>query len=345
MTSVIKRPRVAIVFLGGTIASTNDSLGNDQSGVRPQLGADAILATVPGLDDVAELETLTFRQVPSGDLTLDDMTELATLVKEVVAAGAAGVVIVQGTDTLEETSFALDLLVRVEAPVVFTGAMRNPTVLGSDGAANILAAVQVAASPSAAGLGTLVVANDEIHAARFVRKTHATSLATFQSPSAGPIGWVAEGRARIVFRVPPLRVDEYGAGGPIPPVALLTCALGDDARQLSVIEDLGYVGVVIEAFGAGHVPARVMPALAALAARVPVVFSSRTGGGSVLATTYGFAGSERDMLSRGLISAGVLDGPKARVLLSLALSRGLDIAGVTTVFNNFNDDVTSWDGR
>jgi L-asparaginase len=221
--------------------------------------------------------------------------------------------------------------------------MRNPTVAGADGPANVLAAVQVAASSAAAGLGTLVVANDEIHAARFVRKTHSTNPSTFQSPSAGPIGWVNEGRARIVFRVSRLRAGLRGVGGAIAPVALLTSVIGDDGRLITTVEGLGYEGLVLEAFGGGHVPAMVMPVLSALAERLPVVLASRTGGGEVLRETYGFAGSERDMLSRGLISAGFLDGPKARVLLSLLLSHGLDRESVKLAFDEFNDSITSFD--
>jgi L-asparaginase len=321
------RPRVVIFSLGGTIASTGS--GPRAEGVAPRLGPRELVDAVPELQEVADLETVAFRQVPSGDLDLADMADLAVEISARLRTGAEGVVVTQGTDTIEETSFALDLLVSESGPVVVTGAMRNPTLPGPDGPANLLAAVQVAAAPGAVGMGTLVVLNDEIHAARFVRKTHTSSPAAFRSTTIGPVGWVIEGRCRIAFRLSPMHHIVYGRGdGPIPAVALLTCALGDDSRLISRILDVGYAGIVVQAFGGGHVPARIVPALEEAAAHIPVVLASRSGGGELLNSTYGFPGSEQDLLSRGLIGAGYLDGPKARILLSFLLATGADIHGV-----------------
>jgi L-asparaginase len=335
-------PRVTVFSLGGTIASTNDA-GQSAGGVVPKLGARELVDAVPQLQDTAELETVAFRQIPSGDLTLRDLVELAGEITKRFDSGVDGVVVTQGTDTIEETSFALDLLVGAGKPVVVTGAMRNPTLAGPDGSANLLAAVQVAAAPEAVGLGTVVVLNDEIHAARFVRKTHTSSPSTFRSVTTGPLGWVVEGRVRIGLRVPqlvdvvPLEIDV----DVVPPVALLTSALGDDARLVAGLERLGYAGLVLEALGGGHVPAPVVPALTDLAARVPVVLASRTGGGEVLQVTYGFPGSERDLLARGLIPAGFLDGLKARILLSLLLACGADVDDVRGAFRRLLDSACS----
>ena len=220
-----------------------------------------------------------------------------------------------------------------------TGAMRNPTLAGPDGPANLLAAVRVAASREAAGLGALVVFNDEIHAARFVRKTHTSSPATFHSPSAGPLAWIAEGRPRFTFRLPAHEGTPSSTGGEVPAVALLKVTLGDDSRLIEQIETLGYVGLVVEGFGGGRVPARVAPALGDLATRIPVVLASRTGSGEALHETYGFAGSEWDLLSRGLISADVLDGLKARILLSQLLCVDLDLDGVRQRFERVSASI------
>ncbi|MFG1710400.1 asparaginase [Nonomuraea sp. M3C6] len=340
MTVQAGLPQVTVFSLGGTIASTNDS-GGDAGGVTPRLGARELVDSVPQLREVAELETVAFRRTASGDLTLRDLVSLATEITKRFESGTAGVVVTQGTDTIEETSFALDLLVRGPRPVVVTGAMRNPTLAGPDGPANLLAAVQVAASPQAAGLGTLVVFGDEIHAARFVRKTHTSSPATFRSLTAGPLGWMVEGRPRIAFRAPELQGKPTAVGDEVPAVALLKLTIGDDSRLVEQVAALGYAGLVVEAFGGGHVPARVVPALEHLAGRLPVVLASRTGGGELLRETYGFPGSERDLLSRGLIPAGFLDGPKARILLSLLLATGAGPASVRDAFEQVNVSVTA----
>ncbi|HET6259890.1 MAG TPA: asparaginase [Pseudonocardia sp.] len=331
-------PRVAVFSLGGTIASTStpDERGA-AGGVTPRLGAGQLVEAVPQLRDVAELETVSFRQIPSGDLTLRDLVDLAAEITRRFDRGVSGVVVTQGTDTIEETSFALDLLVRGPRPVVVTGAMRNPTLPGSDGPANLLAAVQVAVAPAHAGSGAIVVMNDEIHAARFVRKTHTSSPAAFRSSTAGPWGWIVEGRPRFAFRLPALGTRFSSVcSDRIPAVALLTSTLGDDARLIAQVGKLGYGGLVLEAFGGGHVPAHVVPALQDLGERVPVVLASRTGGGETLQKTYGSPGAERDLLGRGLIAAGFLDGLKARILLSLALAAGADIPAVREAFRQVN---------
>ncbi len=335
MTPQTDAPRVGVFSLGGTIASTNEP-GSEGRGVTPRLGAQELIAAVPQLKGVAEIEAIAFRQTASGDLTLGDIADLAREITARFESGTTGVVVTQGTDTIEETSFALDVLVGAPKPVVVTGAMRNPTLAGADGPANILAAVQVASAPAARGVGTLVVFNDEIHAARFVRKTHTSSPSTFQSVTTGPLGWVVEGRPRIAFRPPPLPKVALAPKAHVPAVALLRMSLGDDGRLIESVASLEYAGLVVEGFGGGHVPAHAVRALERLSSHIPVVLASRTGAGEVLRETYGFAGSERDLLSRGLLCAGYLDGLKARVLLSLWLASGADTESIRAQFELVN---------
>ena len=188
-----------IVALGGTIAMTQPPSSSASDGVEPRLTAKDLIAKAPELEQIAEVETVDFRKCPGACLTVDDIAELAGLLHQEAEAGVEAFVITQGTDTLEETAYLLDLLYRADAPVVLTGAMRNSSMAGADGPANLLAAVRTAASPAADGRGVLVVFADEIHAARHVRKIHSTSVGAFASPGAGAVGHVIEATPRFHF--------------------------------------------------------------------------------------------------------------------------------------------------
>lgn len=159
------------------------------------------------------VECCDFRQAPGASLRIDDVYALVEAMSQRARAGAAGVVVTQGTDTIEETAFLIDMLWPHDAPVAVTGAMRNPSLAGPDGPANLAAAIQTANSPAARGLGCLVVFAEEIHAARYARKTHSTSIAAFASPSTGPIGQVVEGQAQLLVRPAraPTITDHQGA--------------------------------------------------------------------------------------------------------------------------------------
>lgn len=326
----MKRPHILVVSLGGTITMTRDAGG----GITPTLSAADLLRAVAGIDTLATIETVSPMTMPSASLTIDDVLAIAALVDKRLGKDIDGVVLIQGTDTIEETAFVLDLVVHSDKPVVVTGAMRGPEAPGADGPANILAATMTAASPDAAGLGTLVVLNDEIHAARFVQKSHTALPSAFTSSRAGSLGLVAEGRPRLHLRVPrwPSPIQYDTAAGIDAPVALVRMSLGDDGRMLRQVRELGYRGLVIEGMGAGHVPASVVPLIGDLAATMPVVLASRVHAGPAFTSTYGFSGSEIDLLGRGVIPAGDLPGLKARLLLSLLLRNSLDPALVASAF-------------
>ncbi len=302
-------------------------------GVVPGLSIEQLLEAVPGLADLdLEIDVVNFRSRPGASLTFDDLSELAATIRTFLAGGAHGVVITQGTDTIEETSYFLDVLHHQPQPLVVTGAMRNPTLAGADGPANLLAAIRVAASTSTVGFGCLVVLNDEIHAAARVRKTHATDVATFASPNGGPIGYVIEGTPRMLQT----SVCRYSVTGHVQTrqlrVGLTTAVFGDDGQSLTATA-AGLDGLIVAAFGAGHVPESWVQPLTKIAARIPVILASRTGAGSVLSDTYGFSGSERDLIRRGLIPAGLLHPLKARILLYTLLAAGADTATCRQAFS------------
>jgi L-asparaginase len=300
--------------------------------VVPTLASESLLAGLPEIGEIADVEADSVRQVPGAHLVQDDLLELARLIESRFDAGTDGVVVTQGTDTLEESAFVLDSILPGNGAVVMTGALRNPSMVGSDGPANLLAAIRTAASPGARGLGVLVVMNDEIHSARFVRKVHASSPAAFASPLTGAIGWVTEGTVRVVAqpaRPPGLRIPDRQ---PEHPVALVRLWLGDEGRLIRAVRDAGYEGLVVEGFGGGHVPVAMAETLGSLASVMPVVLASRTGTGEILQRTYGFPGSEVDLLERGLIPAGYLDGLKARILLSLLLRTGMTRGDIPPAF-------------
>jgi L-asparaginase len=322
--------RVWLLSLGGTIAMTGDA----GDGVRPTLTAADLAADLADLGDVV-IETSSFRTVPGAHLTLDDLVALAAEVDRLAADGATGVVVTQGTDTIEETAFALDVLVTSSIPVVVTGAMRNPTTPGADGPANVAGAVVVASS--GADLGGVVVAfGDEVHAARYVAKRHPTRLGAFESVSTGPLGAIVEGRYLPAMRPAHARVTIDAGDAADPVVPILTLGVGDDGLLLRAARDAD--GAVVEVMGGGHVSPLVLDDLRVLAAAVPTVVTTRTRGGDLLHATYGFEGSERDVRASGSLTAGPLDAVKARLALMIALRGGLDRAGIAAALASFSTD-------
>ncbi len=324
--------RVLVLALGGTISMTSDGKA---PGARPTLAADALLE---GLPFASEVEGRDLRIVPSAQLTLADLWTIADTITAASGPGAGegfdGVVVVQGTDTIEDVAFGLDLLASTAVSwptAVVTGAMRPAGVPGADGPANLVDAVATAAAlPTASEIGVLVVMAGEIHAASLVRKAHTSAPHAFASWP-GAVGDVSEGEPRLLLRPAvrrrlPQRPETDRSRHP--DVAVLTATLGDDRTPLARLRDNPPDGLVVEGFGVGHVPLAWIPDLTELARVVPVVLCSRTRTGPMWRRTYGFDGSERDLLARNLIPGGGLDVAKATVALRLLLAREADRAEI-----------------
>ena len=214
--------RLDFISLGGTIAAMPSTSG----GLAPSLDGGAILQAIPGLQAFPGLRVVDgIRPRPGPHLDLTDVVELAHRARALIAAGSKGIIVSQGTDTLEEVAFGVSLLAPRGVPIVFTGAMRDSTQAGADGPANVLGAVRVAASGLTSSMGVVVVINDEIHDAVDVQKTHTTNPAAFRSPNLGPVGWTAEDRVEITSL--PANHPTADVGVDVVPgdVALLTMAL------------------------------------------------------------------------------------------------------------------------
>ena len=311
--SPVSNLQVAVLTTGGTIAMQHDA---EAGGAVPTLGAADFTAALPA--DLPELRTEELVNLPSSHFTLETLRTIRERVAALMAEpDVAGVVVTHGTDTLEETAYLLDLTVPGEKPIVITGAMRAASDVGYEGYANLLASVRVAAAPQAGGLGALVVLNDEIHAARYVTKTHTLSTATFQSLGWGPVGRV-EGDTIVVARRPGRCVLPWR--GLEPNVALIKLVVGMGTDMLDEALARGVRGVVIEALGGGRVPHWYLPAIErARSQNVAVVVASRCPSGLVW-DAYGYPGAYRSLIELGCLFAEGLNGQKARIKLMVVLA-------------------------
>jgi L-asparaginase len=346
----MQKPKIAVFALGGTISMVK----GDAGGVRPGLTAEQLIEAVPGIDRLAEIEARTVSTIGSSDITVSAALDVARALEAAAADGVAGAIVTQGTDTMEETAFLLDLFLRLEIPVVVTGAMRNPQQISHDGPGNVLAAMRVVTDPAvraaARALGVMVVMLDQIHAAVDVAKANTHRIDAFASPEAGPLGILIEDRVRLTGR--PDRGHKAaldaalgaaqltGIEAPSPAVALLTLGLGETGGLMAALADdpeaFGYRGLVVGAMGGGHMPSWLNDSLDALVARMPVVMAGRIQSGYLLAKTYERAGSEIDLLNRGVRSAGRLPPLKARLLLTAMLMGGLDTAAMDRIWETVN---------
>ncbi|NIX94318.1 asparaginase [Pseudomonas fulva] len=313
MTAQKKLPTLAIASLGGTVSMKSDSLAR---GVKPALGCEMQVAQVPELRTMALLIVETLALLPSASLSFSSLLEVFAWAKSQVEAGAVAIVMTQGTDSLEETAYFLDLIWPFDAPVVMTGAMRSASQPGHDGPANLLAAAQVALADDSRGRGVLVVMGDQVHAASRVRKTASLSASAFNSPGYGPLGVLIEGAVLYHHDIKrtealplPIRDDHR--------VALLESCLGADVDLLLAVKELKYEGLVIAGFGAGHVSESWSAALGRIAPMLPVIVATRTGSGSTARGSYGFVGGEIDLQAKGIHMAGRLCPRKCRILLWL----------------------------
>ena len=312
--------QVTVLFTGGTISMRVDpALG----GNVPSLDGAAIIARTPGLESIATIRVVDLGRTPASHFTIENLFAIGAEIRRALAdRSIKGVVVVQGTDVLEETAFFWDLLLDDERPVIVTGAMRSPSQADDDGPANLRAAVRCAADPLLRGMGVLVCLAGTVHAADDVTKTHASALDTFQSPNAGPVA-VVEGDAVRLIRSRGARRHVH-ADRAAERVRLVTAHVAMDGAIVDALATAGLDGLVVEATGAGNTDARVLVAAERVMARgVPVVLATRCAAGAAGAG-YAFPGGGATWIRAGAMLPGHLTGPKARIALALGLGAGLD---------------------
>lgn len=308
--------QIVVLTTGGTIAMRADA---QAGGAVPVLNGADFGDAFP-----RDVEVLTeeFSNLPSAHFTLEHIWNLSRRVAALVADESVdGVVVTHGTDTLEESAYLCDLTINTRKPIVFTGAMRTISELGYDGLANIASAIRVAADEAAIACGTLVVFNDEIHAARDVTKTNTTALETFLSPEFGAIGRIDFAGVRIARK--PTRREFIPASRLESNVHLLKLAVGMSEGLLEYLVDVvGARGIVLEALGGGRVPPWWLPTIErAVSVGVIIAITSRVGTGRTV-DRYGYVGAYRDLEKIGCLFAHGLNGQKARIKLMAALGAG-----------------------
>lgn len=321
--------KVVVLTTGGTIAMRYDP---QSGGNVPAVTGAELLQAVPALATVGTVEVREFSNMPSGYMNAQTMEKLGIQVTNILSEDdVVGIVITHGTDSLEETAYFLDLFVQSDKPVCITGAMRHAAETSPDGPLNIFSAVRTAFCKEAYGKGVLVVMNDEIHAAREATKTHAGNVKTFASPFWGPLGYADPDR--IIFRRDSIGLQKMHPKTIEPDVYLVKLVSGADDFFFNCLIEKGVKGIVVEGLGRGNVPPVAAKGIrAAIAHGIVVVLTTRCLGGRALGL-YAYDGGVIGLEKDGVIVAGELNGPKARIKLMFALGLTSDRNQIASYFD------------
>ncbi len=328
-------PHVMILATGGTIAGTGATATTTVGYTAATIGVEALIAAVPELAKVARVSGEQVFQIASENMTPDNWLRLGRRVNELLARDdVAGVVITHGTDTLEETAYFLDLVVKSAKPIVLVGAMRPATAISADGPMNLYNAVALAASREAVGRGVLVCMNDRIDAARDVTKTNTVALDTFRSPELGVLGMMEGGRPAFYrtadrahttateFDIKDLRE--------LPKVGIALAYAGSGRIAIDAMVAAGVKGIVNAGVGDGSLSVEARAALVEARAKgIVVVRASRIPGGAVARN------GEADDDALDFVVADNLSPQKARILLALALTRTTDTREIQRMFRRY----------
>lgn len=314
------KPRIAIIFTGGTIAMKLDEAFG---GVVPALSASDILDAVPGVRDLADVEVYEFGRFPGPHMTPEKMCELSKVVRQYAdRSDITGIVVTHGTDTLEETAYFLDCAINSEKPIVVVGAMRNSSEPDWDGPKNLRDGIIIASHKGFKNFGAMICLAGTINAASEASKTDTNELNTFESFDFGPLGRITSNNV-IVYRHP-LHRETFHIENLPKYIPLFKCYAGMGGELIRHAVELGADGIVVEAFGVGNVPPPVYYELtAAVKKGVPVVLASRCPVGRT-EHIYAYEGAGKQLYESGVIFCDFLNGQKARIKLMAALGAGLN---------------------
>ena len=306
--------KILVLHTGGTISMQADASG------AVVTSSDNPMNHVSNPLEGIQVHSLDFFNLPSPHIKPKHMLALYQKIKE-EADNYDGVVITHGTDTLEETAYFLDTMEVPHIPIVLTGAMRSSNELGSDGVYNYLSALRVASDDRAADKGVLVVMNDEIHAAKYVTKTHTTNVSTFQTPTHGPLGLIMK-QEILYFKTaePRVRFDLDHIQGLVPIISAYA-GMTDELIDMLDLEQLD--GLIIQAFGAGNIPKETAQKLESLLQKgIPVALVSRCFNG-IAEPVYAYQGGGVQLQKAGVFFVKELNAQKARLKLLIALNAEL----------------------
>ncbi|HEM3687964.1 TPA: asparaginase [Streptococcus suis] len=307
--------KILVLHTGGTI-----SMQADQNGAVESSPINPMTQVTSPLENI-EVVSVDFLNLPSPHIQIDHMMMIYKKIRE-EASHFDGFVITHGTDTLEETAYFLDTMSIPQMPIVMTGAMRSSNELGSDGIYNYRTALRVAADEKSADKGVLVVMNDEIHAAKYVTKTHTTNVSTFQTPTHGPLGLVTK-REILFFKAADKRVrfDLQAINGVVP---IIKSYADMDTILLDALVEGPISGLVIEALGAGNLPPASISAIKKLINKqLPIVLVSRCFNG-IAEPVYAYDGGGIQLEELGVLFVKALNSQKARIKLLIAVNAGLN---------------------
>jgi L-asparaginase len=327
-------PNIVILATGGTIAGAAAS-GTQAAYTSGAVTIDAMVAAVPGIKDLANIKGEQISNVGSQDMTLAIMLTLAKRINLLLAQkDVDGIVVTHGTDTMEETAFFLNLVVKSEKPVVLVGSMRPSTAVSADGPLNLFDAVGVAADPNSGGRGVLVVMNDWIHAAHSLTKTSTTAIQTFMSPLRGLVGVSTYGKNDF-YNSPQWKHTtatefEIANVNELPRVDILYAYADMSADLIDASVKNGAKGIIVAGVGNGNMNKVSLQAVASAAKKgVVVVRSSRVATGTVGRNV------EINDDEMGLVASDELNPQKARILLMLALLKPRSTRDIQSLFYTY----------